>query len=251
MKKYLLLFILIFFFYFHPAKADFSLVAQTASTSPSTLSFSLPITTPTAGNCLILGWASGNSTVTYLTSVSGGGVTWIRATDTSYLRSAEVWYGLNSTGLSSTITMTTIANSTDEVNISQWSGCPTSGFVEQYQRSRLNNATSTTATLTITNPKDLVYAMVRSNAASLVSGPGQGFTALASSTPVSTDFAYLLPGTLGSYFTTWVWNASISGDAVILALRPATTAPIILNPIFVFNNALFTFARSIFNFFSH
>ncbi len=255
MKK--LLFILGFIFWAHPAFASIAFVTQVASTTASTNSFVQNITTPSAGDALIFAWSNGAAGINTIQSITGGGVTWQRVTDSGSRRSSEVWCGLNSSGAATPITVTIFDGSggvgINLFNISEFSGtAKTGGCAEQYARiGYVAGATIlTTATSTILNSGDLLYAMVRS-AGNFSAGPSNSFTAL--TTPpgqTSTMFTYRLPGTLGSYATAWAYSSG-QADTLIVVIPPLPPAQTVLSPLFVFKNALLRISNGLFKIFSN
>src|SRR5437588_6156266 len=76
--------------------------ATASSTNVTTATITLPAP-PTAGSALIL---QTSNNLDYPSSVVGGGVTWAQAAFTCQHICLSTWYGLNSSGVSTTITMT-------------------------------------------------------------------------------------------------------------------------------------------------
>src|SRR5258708_27591484 len=60
------------------------------------------ITAPGAGNCLIAQIGESVTTDSF-TSITGGGVTWVFGKRSAVNRDSEIWYGINSSGVGTTI----------------------------------------------------------------------------------------------------------------------------------------------------
>ncbi len=112
------------------ASKTIALVQQSsdAKAISSTLTLTLPASVR-AGDALIASFDNTHDSLT-ITSVSGGGVTWVlgnQENDNQVTADSEIWYGLNATGGSSTVTVH-LSGSTDQtapyyaLNISEWSG---------------------------------------------------------------------------------------------------------------------------------
>ncbi len=239
MKKYLLIFI--FIFWVHSAHAAIALVTQVASTTGNPAQVgSFVITTPTAGDTLILGVAIGHAGNTSIASVTGGGVTWTRIAGTSVNRAAEVWCGQNATGVNSNVVVTQdLADREMWVNISEWSGMPkTGGCAESiYRLANTPSANPSTATITNKNANDLIYAMVRTSGILTLNSATNSFINMSNNSYTAAATAYLLPNAIVSTSTAWTATSG-SWDTIILAIPPAPIAPTILTPTFIIKGVL-------------
>lgn len=202
-----------------------SLVQQTTCSATSGTSVSCTLTSaPAAKDGLVLTWGSNPNNAT-ISTVSGGGVTWARLAGSNTNRDTEIWCGASSSGIGTTISITTNATCSG-------SGCLAtvlefSGFgcnVDQAP-SGVSGTSNSPATPSITDisANDLILAVSRdADTGNLVSGPTNSFTAMHS--PVTTDAynsAYRLVNGTGAYSTAWTISSSQPWDAAIVSLSGA------------------------------
>ncbi len=185
----------------------------------------------TAGDALILVIADQSSNNDIVGSVSGGGVTWAKATSTGSTANgdAEIWYGLNSSGSSGSTAITVNLSGTASqktnvqiADVSEWSNVATSGALDQF-----TNANNTTASISAGSVTPSVSGELVISDAYLLNGnttqpaPTNGFTPLTQNAGGSGFYrgyaAYLVDGATSSISTTWTepggpgsWSAAIA-----------------------------------------
>jgi hypothetical protein len=175
--------------------------------------------TPQVGSALVM-FSANNSVV--VTGVSGGGVSWIQGRSSASHSALDIWYGLNSSGASSAITVTfTNATGSGGVNVSEFWGVATSNAVDVVPSSTAGvSTTPTTPTATTSNANDLIVAAAADiSVDATTSGPTNSFIALgeaASSNKITP--AYRIVTTTGSYSTGWT-ESNEGWDSAILALK--------------------------------
>ena len=184
----------------------------------------------TPGDALVLVIADQSSNNDIVGSVSGGGVTWAKATSTGSTANgdAEIWYGLNSSGTSGStaITVNLSGSASQKTNVqiadvSEWSNVATSGALD-----KSTNANNTTASISAGSVTPTVAGELVISDAYLLNGnttqptPTNGFTSLTQN-PGPPNYrgygAYLLDGSTSSISTTWTepggagsWSAAIA-----------------------------------------
>jgi hypothetical protein len=183
-------------------------------------SMSFTITQPTAGNTLILlGRINGGN----FTSVTGGGCTWQELGYSSATRTAYAACCPNSSGVGTTIVVSTNAGAAPEINFTEWSGTDGCNLDGVFTRASGTGVAVSVGTMTITNAGSLVIGKASwAGNASTTLGPTHGFTDLGfGDTGILGKQAFLLPAATGSYTTGWTINASNTWDGIIFALAPA------------------------------
>ena len=184
----------------------------------------------TAGDALVLVVADQSQHSDIVGSVSGGGVTWAKATSTGSTANgdAEIWYGLNSSGTSGSTPITVNFSGTGNhqtnvqiADVSEWSNVATSSALDQS-----TNANNTTASISAGSVTPTVGGELIISDAYLLNGnttqptPTNGFTPLTQN-PGPPNYrgyaAYLVDGTTSSISTTWTepggagsWSAAIA-----------------------------------------
>lgn len=162
-----------------PAYAAITLVQSNSGAASSTSNFTATLnSTPSNGNFLLLieanqGDGNGNGPAKFISSISGGGVTWQKAVATSATTnySVEIWYGIpvSNGGTSISVAMQSSTNNLNpEWIIEEWSGLASSP-VDVAAADSSNTFSSTTEAppaLTTTNSNDLLVA------AAFAIGPG-------------------------------------------------------------------------------
>lgn len=184
---------------------------------PSTrISFSRVVS---PGNTFVL--SIGISPVTtHVTSVTGGGVSWVKAASSNVQRDAEVWYGSATSGTSTEVVINVNDNlGTGYWNLTEWSGISSSSPVDNsISSSGISNIMATSG-ITPTTSGDLIVAMERNATnASFVSGPMNGFGLLQSGTPSMFNAAYLVGG-LGMYSTSWTQGGVFAYETLLVAFK--------------------------------
>lgn len=187
-----------------------------AVSNTNTLSFGAG---PLLNNVIIL--ALNESAGVTVTAITGFGVTtFVKAISSSVNRDVEIWYGTVTTSGITTGTITTSNGSVSNGSLLEATGVATSSPIDNSQAFASNgtSATNATASVTLTNCRDLIIASTRSAAATLSSGPTNSFTELTDGT--AGHSAYLIPNALGTYSTGWIQTTSVVYDAVIAAFLP-------------------------------
>ena len=185
----------------------------------------------TAGDALILVVADESDNSDIVSGVSGGGVTWAKATSTGTTANgdAEIWYGLNSSGTtgSTAITVTFSGSASHKTNVqiadvSEWSGVAATGALDQ-----ATNANNTIASISAGSVTPSVGGELIISDAYLLNGtsaqptPTNSFTSLTQMPGQSGNYrgygAYLVDGSTSSISTTWAspggagaWSAAIA-----------------------------------------
>lgn len=163
--------------------------------------------TPTAGNLLVI---TVHITLSYtVTSITGGGCTWVKAVSNASTRACEIWYGENNDGSSASITVNKNGYNTDwGYNISEWSGVATS--------SSLDTTANDTDTVTNTSSIPSVTPVASSNCL-LIAASTSGSTRTAGATDSYTNLTdvnntycnagyRVVSSASGGYTTTWTVN---------------------------------------------
>jgi hypothetical protein len=174
---------------------------------------------PHPGSALVL--FSANDSVS-VTGVSGGGVTWVRGTSGGSHAAIDIWYGLNSSGSGTAITVTyTDATGSGGVNVSEFSGVATSNALDVAPTTGSGISTNpTTPTAVTTNAHDLIVgAAADTDLAATTAGPTNSFTALTEAANANKIVpAYRIVSAAGSYNTGWT-EGNDGWDTAILALK--------------------------------
>ena len=149
---------------------------------PSSLTLTLPGAVH-AGDDLVASFNNTHDLLT-ITSISGGGVTWVRANQENdyQVGDSEIWYGLDAAAGPATVTVN-LSGSTDQqspyyaLNISEWSGV---GGLDRAPAGTAQHEQSTVAVapaITPTGSGDLFIGVEGSYSSCIASGPpGGGFT---------------------------------------------------------------------------
>jgi len=190
-------------------------VRQATGTANVATTAVVTITAAVAGNCLVAVIEGNNAAVT---GIVGGGVTWVllKAGPASG-NFAEIWYGLNSSGSGTSVTVTYASAVTGAVNVSEFSGIKTSGAADSVTNSGGGpSASPSSGAVTPTAAPALVLAMVAGTTA-LTSGPTGGFTALTQAIQGANraNGAYLIQTTPASATATWTYGGSGNWDTAI------------------------------------
>ena len=184
----------------------------TGASSPVTCT----ISAPASGNtlCVMEGASQGSA----ITSVSGGGVTWVAVSSSTVKFDAEIWCGPNSSGSGTTITINWSVGGTLWANTSEWSGMPTSLTKDGTAR---NNGTTTNpiaTSITTTNASDVMLATVI-DPQTLSSGPTNSYTALNTAQANRVQHAYRIVSVTGAYSTDWTYGTSNDWETEHAALQ--------------------------------
>lgn len=105
-----------------------ALVQQATNSQGSGTSLVVTISAPAAGNALVV--LSGSNSAA-ISSISGGGVTWtlLNAGPFAFYAS-EIWYGLNSSGSGTTVTITYAGSTRAGAIVAEFSGVKTSAAAD-------------------------------------------------------------------------------------------------------------------------
>jgi hypothetical protein len=184
----------------------------------------------TQGNVLILTVVDTSQTTGTLgvSSVSGAGATWARATGVdSLIGSVEIWYGLNTTGSggSQTVTVTLAGSDTAGCQLDEWTNVENvAGIVDSRHPPFTNNASSTSPSITPTVGRlnELLY-VASLTANTETASPGAPYSTLTGPTTGGNQkagIAYWVANTLTSAAATWTQS---TGNWVTIS---ATLKPI-------------------------
>ncbi|MGO9855004.1 MAG: beta strand repeat-containing protein, partial [Acidimicrobiales bacterium] len=209
--------------------AGISFVQQNSITPAANASSVTPTLTSgvTAGDALVLTIADQSSNSAIVSSVSGGGVTWAKATSTGTTANgdAEIWYGLNSSGTSGSTVITVTLNHSTNVqiaNVSEWSGVATTGALDKTNNANNNTASISAGSVTPTVSGELIISdAYLLNGNTTQPAPSNGFTSLAQMPGTTGNYrgyaAYLVDGSTTSISTAWTepggagsWAAAIA-----------------------------------------
>jgi len=212
-----------------------SITAVQNSSSETVTSNTERITLPanvTAGDALVLVFSNTSDAIN-VSSVSGGGVTWTKATvenDDAVTADSEIWYGLASSGGSGTstitATLTSAAAKAYAVNVSEWAGV---GGLDQAPAGTLDHTGSSPAKaplITPTHSGDLFIGAVGANAA--VSGtPGGGFSALSTGSHTNVGFGQLIATDSAAHQYTQALASASTWSGIAAAFYPAAAAGVV------------------------
>jgi hypothetical protein len=125
---------------------------------------------PNAGDALVL-WSSVTGS-NVISSISGGGVTWANGTNVGAgSGNPEIWYGLNSSGVGTAITITYSGSDDMAAVVAEFSGVAASGALDAASASHCGSATpATLPSITTTNADDLLLAVYGVSNASTIYG---------------------------------------------------------------------------------
>lgn len=165
-------------------------VRQAVNATTASTTCAVTITAPTAGNCLVACIYSDSGLVS---GISGGGVTWAKLKAGNFASfSAEIWYGLNSSGSGTTVTVTNAVSGVNCVNVSEFSGIKTSGAADASTAASNGPAANPSVGPITAAAGPCLYIASLSLNQNGTTGPGDGFTAL-------TDAASSFKHALGCY----------------------------------------------------
>jgi len=203
-----------------PVSAAIALVQQKTATYSSAASAVVNLNSAArAGSALVL--FSANNSVS-IKGVSGGGVSWVRGSSSGSHSVAEIWYGLNSSGSGTAVTVTySDASGSGGVNVSEFAGVATSAALDVAPAGNSGiSATPATPSAVTTHANDLILAAGADiSVASTVGGPSNSFTPLAESANSNKIIpAYRTVSAIGTYSTSWMEGFE-GWDAVVVALK--------------------------------
>ncbi len=176
--------------------------ASSHTASGGGTSKTITISTPGAGNTLVLMLCNNNSSGD-MVSVSGGGVTWARQ---ATFGAQEIWLGPNSSGSGTTITLT-VPNAYERwnANVTEWSGMPSTVTADGGSNGSTSNPANVTPSVTPTVSPILFLASIQTASGGFSAGPSGGFTDLpVTSGNAKSKFAYQIADPAsGAYQCGW------------------------------------------------
>lgn len=192
-----------------------TLVQQVFSyaTTGGTLNKTVTIATPGSGNTLVL--MAQTVTDNPITAVTGGGVTWTKVASwqNAAVAGGEIWIGPNSSGSGTTITVTrtNLYGGRHDLNVSEWSGMPTTATADGGSNAVTNNPDNVTPSVTPT--AGLPVLLLANNVVytrTVTAGPSGGFTAFnVAGGSGYANFAYqVVAAASGSYQCGWTASAA-------------------------------------------
>jgi hypothetical protein len=193
---------------------------------PCTLSSStitIPLRATTSGSALIMTYGGGGTPTNTIASVSCAGCTWVDAITCNQTRVVSVYYALNVPAGTTMLTVT-LNNIVDWwFNVSESSWLPSSGAVIDNTQtgcsSGTSSATQTSASVTATNPNDLIIFADRATLA-YSSGPTNGFVNMSESATQQLLSAYYVPGATGTYSSSFTTTSAAIYVTAIVAFLP-------------------------------
>lgn len=136
---------------------------------------------------------------------------------------ANVWYFANSAAGATTITVAGNYN----ISVSEWSGILTTSPVEtSAQLNNVSGAAPVGAAVTIANAGDLLVSFVVNDPAHAITGVSAGWTGFDYDSSATSEVAYQIPGSTGTYAPTWTIPGSSTGtNTGTVAFFPGASGP--------------------------
>lgn len=196
---------------------------------------------PGVGSMLLLVFRNGNDS-NDVTSVAGGGVNWVKAQSWTSPSIGDIWYGLNSTGVGTAITinLSGVASGTYAAGVSEWSGVATTNALDGAPAPATGTSTTpTTPSITPAVPGELFVGLISSAGAFTPGTVGGGFTKLGLGT--NDGAGYLIGTDSSAHAMSWTTtNAAFTAGAVSFdpalvpapAPTPAVTPAVVITPTF-------------------
>lgn len=200
-----------------PAPSGPTLIQQktNAAASGATLVVTLDAA-PTAGNSLIA--CIGHSASRTVTGISGGGVTWTQGPHDETNRGVDIWYGHNSSGSGTAITISLSSGivSAPSANISEWSGLNNAAPNSTNTNTGASDTVLTSNSVSPPAPIGLVIATFATVSGVYDSGPTNSFTRLTqASATTALDSAYQIEASTGTYSTGFAYTIATAWGAAI------------------------------------
>ena len=178
-----------------------------------------------AGDCLVAFASNNVAGKPTVSSISGGGVTWVVASESNTNTDDAIWYGVNSSGSGTSITTTfsgDLTGGTGRVTVVEFSGVATSSAQDGSGVSNNGSGTAiSTGTLTPTGGlNEVILATYKGG--NISTGPTNSFTALNTAGTAFQSAYLLVTSTSGSYSTSWT-AASTSWDSEIASLKASAS----------------------------
>jgi hypothetical protein len=203
------------------AMSTATLIQETtnSATSAATISATLA-TAPGSGHVLVMVGAAISGS---LTTVTGGGASWTRATSSLINTNIEIWFGVTD-GTSSTVTINRTNNTTSMwLAVSEWTGLATTATLDRATSTDGTSATISAGSITTTNAHDLVLFGASAPAPNSYGTPTPGtWTAMTgiASTQITQAVWYRIETTTGT-LAPQVSHTGSGWDAALAALRIA------------------------------
>ena len=206
--------------------APIALVQQSSTASAGVTSNTVTLTSsPAAGSLLVLLFRNGTDT-NDVTSVTGGGVTWVKARSWTTPEISDIWYGAGASGGGGTaITINLSGPTAGHVytsSVSEWSGVATTNPLDGNPPTTSGTSTTpTTPSITPTVPGELFIGLIATNGSFTPGAVGGGFTAL--SFAGANGVGFLIATDASAHAMSWA-STSAAFTAGLVSFRP-TAAP--------------------------
>lgn len=205
-------------------------VTGTTGASP-VISYSITIAAPTAGHSLIA-CISTSTSQHPVSSISGGGVTWrsaVAQTIGTGTPQSQIWFGHNSSGAGTTVTITYATAAKGSCSITEWSGL-TNGVANSTCVNSANADSTPTAGSVVTNSNNSLIVSNSSWAANgYSSGPNNSFTrGTAFNDGVHFgEMAFRIITVNGAYTVTWQLTTPRPTNSAIVIFGGASIGPLV------------------------
>lgn len=215
-----------------------ALVQQAQASQGTGTSLPITISAPAAGNALILICGQNSA---FVSSVSGGGVTWTLLKRSAFnFYAAEIWYGENSSGSGTTVTITLAGSTRCAALVAEFSGIKTTGSADASVVEANGNSTSASPGAIDPSANPALYLAGAACQNSTFTGVvGGGFTQFTDPTPgggaLSVQGAYLIDNAGDAAATPTfgilaaaAWDAAggaLQGVATVVERPPAQRPP--------------------------
>jgi len=144
--------------------------AGNSANPATTVSATLPAA-PTNGRVLVMVGAAQSGA---LTSVTGGGATWTRATQSLDNTNIEIWWGVTD-GSSAVVTVSrTIESSPIWLHVSEWTNLETAGTLDRATSTSGLSSPASSGSITTANARDLIIFGATAQAPNTFGTPSQG-----------------------------------------------------------------------------
>lgn len=204
----------------------------------STAAQNITVSSTASGRLVIVAMGRNTTGIT-ISSISGCGATWARATNQSASNpSFDIWYGV-CTSATTTLTVTVSTGNTGvSVQIGQFSS--TTGWqASPLGNNSITNTTSQTVTspsITPAEPNDLIVAVHRRTQRTLATSPSSPWTNF-TSTSLLDEFSWQQQGAAAPISATWTLNVGTSAHSTAtLAFKPVANA--IPNKVYSYLNGI-------------
>ena len=183
---------------------------------------------PKEGSLLVLLFRNGTD-ANDITSVTGGGVTWVKAQSWAPASQplADIWYGLNAhlggTAITYTLAGGPAVTQLYSANVSEWSGVAAVDPPANRPQNTGTGTTATTASITPAVPNELFIGLISTAGGFVGSTPGGGFSAFTNGLAGNGGAGFLIATDPAAHAMSWTTtSAAFTGGLV--AFEP-TQAP--------------------------